>query len=112
MPFDLPPHLPPSDEGGGAPLGAPEGENTLNENPYFPTQVIISNSVIPSASEESPYALLASPVPRGVGQAPLSRPCTRFFARPYGLPLNDRAFALLSALTLARFRVGPSPSVR
>ena len=52
-------------------------------------------------SEESLVTLLAPPAPRRTGQVPLSCLCTRFFARPFGLPLNDRACALFSALSPA-----------
>ena len=38
--------LPPSDEGGGAPLGVPEGEMPLNENLYFSTRPVVIQSRI------------------------------------------------------------------
>ena len=50
-----------------------------------------------SASEESPSLCWPCPRQHRPGQPPLSCPCARFFPRPCGLPLNDRAIALLTA---------------
>ena len=47
------PNLPPSDEEGGAPKGAPEREILLNKNPYFNTRYVVIQREAARPSEES-----------------------------------------------------------